>query len=259
MSQQQPADPFWEKMASRYPLPFADGKLAESRRLFALVESMGVVFSGATVLDIGCGTGVHSLPLAQCAAHVTAVDSSPAMLARLEGELVSREICNITAVQGAWQDISVADRGWEKTFDVVWAAMTPAIRTAEDLRKLRACSRQWCVYIGWGRVRQNDFLAEVFDRHGLRFGPPPGAAAVQRLLADQGISSKIDYLSTEWEWQGGAGEASDYAAGFLANAGAEVKPDIIAGLVHQYTRSGQVQHRTLAEMGVIVWTENRTL
>lgn len=51
----------------------------------AVLESAGVR-SGDRVLDLGCGTGQLSLPLAAAGAKVLAVDISPAMVARLEKE-----------------------------------------------------------------------------------------------------------------------------------------------------------------------------
>ncbi|MCI5158023.1 MAG: hypothetical protein D3906_06185, partial [Candidatus Electrothrix sp. AUS1_2] len=56
---------FWEKMAAKYPLPFDEKNLIKTREVIALAEQRGVRIDGATILDVGCGTGVYSLPLAQ--------------------------------------------------------------------------------------------------------------------------------------------------------------------------------------------------
>ncbi len=45
--------------------------------------------AGPDLLEIGCGTGRVTLPLAQAGSRITAVDSSPAMLARCRARLAS--------------------------------------------------------------------------------------------------------------------------------------------------------------------------
>jgi malonyl-CoA O-methyltransferase len=45
------------------------------------------------VLDLGCGTGRHTLALARAGAHVTALDQSPEMLARARAKLEGHEVC----------------------------------------------------------------------------------------------------------------------------------------------------------------------
>lgn len=53
-------------------------------KVIAAVLEQAPVQPGATVVDLGCGTGALSLPLAERGAAVTAVDLSRAMVERLE-------------------------------------------------------------------------------------------------------------------------------------------------------------------------------
>lgn len=55
-----------------------------------------------TLLDIGAGSGKWAVPLAPCVRHVTAVEPSPAMRARLQEHLKERNIDNVTVVPDAW-------------------------------------------------------------------------------------------------------------------------------------------------------------
>ena len=55
---------FWEMKARKYPLPFDRESLRKTEKVIALVKSKGVEISGADLLDIGCGTGIYTLPLA---------------------------------------------------------------------------------------------------------------------------------------------------------------------------------------------------
>ncbi|MCI5209393.1 MAG: hypothetical protein D3910_11510, partial [Candidatus Electrothrix sp. ATG2] len=65
MNQAEKQKKFWEKMAEKYPLPFDEKNLAKTQKVIGKAEQRGVQIDGATILDVGCGTGVFSLPLAQ--------------------------------------------------------------------------------------------------------------------------------------------------------------------------------------------------
>src|SRR5687768_3463845 len=61
----------------------------------ALVAACGDVF-GLRVLDVGCGTGRHTLPIAEMGANVVGLDFSPEMLAvarrRIDGLGISTSV-----------------------------------------------------------------------------------------------------------------------------------------------------------------------
>lgn len=177
---------FWERMAQRYPLPFEDKTLADTRRVLSIVKSKGVAFSKASVLDIGCGTGIYTLPLAHEAAMVNGIDDSEAMIARMTDVMQSENIQNVQPIKAAWKDIDIAARGFEKAFDIAWISMSPAVQTAQDFERMERCARKWCVYIGWGRKRKNALMEEAFRLHDIQYGPPPGVGAAYDILVRSG-------------------------------------------------------------------------
>ena len=73
--------------------------------LFELVRSF--VDSRTTVLDVGAGPGRHTLPLARQAAHVTAVEPSPAMRAQLVEQLHDQALTNVTVISEGWPSAAV--------------------------------------------------------------------------------------------------------------------------------------------------------
>jgi SAM-dependent methyltransferase len=66
-----------------------------------------VIDDRASVLDVGCGAGAASLPLAPPARHIIAVDSQSTMLDALEAVARQRDL-RVTRIDGRWPD--VADR-----------------------------------------------------------------------------------------------------------------------------------------------------
>ena len=81
-------DEFWRNFGS---LMFnADTFARGSQEVQQLLELLGG--KPTTALDLGCGPGRHALPLADAGLEVTAVDTSPSLLAQLEDQRGDRAI-----------------------------------------------------------------------------------------------------------------------------------------------------------------------
>ncbi|MBU2529988.1 MAG: class I SAM-dependent methyltransferase [Elusimicrobia bacterium] len=74
------AKKFWKIKASTYPLPFDKKTLAKTKRILQRIKKENIVFKNKIILDIGCGTGIYTLPLALEAGQVTRTDFSHPLL-----------------------------------------------------------------------------------------------------------------------------------------------------------------------------------
>lgn len=66
---------------------------------------------GEHVVDLGCGTGQLSVPLALEGGRVLAVDVSPAMIDRLAAEASARELVHLQAMAGPIESLSLPPSG----------------------------------------------------------------------------------------------------------------------------------------------------
>lgn len=96
------------------------------------------VTSATTMLDVGAGTGRHTLAFAPHVAAVTAVDPSAAMLGLLQEDLAAQKLTNVTVVQSDWLQADVTPA------DVVLCShvLYPIADVVPFIRKLDASARE---------------------------------------------------------------------------------------------------------------------
>lgn len=80
-----------------------------------LAEVAPRVRPGTVVVDLGCGTGSLTLPLAERGAEMIAVDVSPGMLERLQAKAAEHQMTNVTSIVAAIERMDLAPN----TVDVV--------------------------------------------------------------------------------------------------------------------------------------------
>jgi 2-polyprenyl-3-methyl-5-hydroxy-6-metoxy-1,4-benzoquinol methylase len=136
---------FWERVADAYDAE------ALATRVPVIVERVRqLVPAGASILDVGAGTGAFTLPLAAHAARVTALDYSPAMLRVLRRKLQAAAAPdNVQVVLARWEDAQI------EAHDVVFAA-NALYRVADPrlaLTKIVATARRRGIIV-WSVGRQ---------------------------------------------------------------------------------------------------------
>lgn len=99
--------------ADVYDALYADKDYESEVRFVTDVFSEYGVKAGAAVLDLGCGTGGHAIPLARRGYHVTGVDLSPEMVAQAIAK-AERALVPAEFTVGDVRDVRL-----DRTFDAV--------------------------------------------------------------------------------------------------------------------------------------------
>jgi len=104
----------------------------------------GSVTNDSTVIDVGAGTGRHTLALAPLVARVTAVEPSPAMRAFLQIDVDAQALTNVFTVPAEWlgADVEPAD------FVICSHVLYPIADIVPFVRKLaESAKRRVLVYL----------------------------------------------------------------------------------------------------------------
>jgi SAM-dependent methyltransferase len=149
----------------------------------------------STVLDVGAGTGRHTLALSPLVAHVTAVEPSEAMLALLREEVVAQRLKNVDTVAAEWLQADV------EPADVVLCShvLYPIADVAPFIRKLTAFAKQRVfVYL---RV---DPLPTDFGLWSEFYGEPlqlqPAHLDLLNVLAQLEIAANVAIVEHRFSW-----------------------------------------------------------
>lgn len=151
--------------------------------------------AGATVLDVGCGPGTLTLPLARSGHQVTAVDFADGMLAHLEEQASREGLAGIRTVKAGWEDdwgafgidcadVAVASR----------SIATPDLGAA--LEKLHLAARQKvCLTVAAGSSPRHD--ARIFRALGREYAPEFGHVYCMNILFRMGVMPELRYVRSE--------------------------------------------------------------
>ncbi len=146
-----------------------------------------------SVLDIGCAAGTLAVPLAPAVKSITGLDPSPVMLSLLEQRCRKKDIGNIRAVRGRWQD------DWDElgigVHDVAIASRSLMV---DDLRqallKLQSRARKR-VYVT-ALVEDGPYDRRIVEAAGRKCSLGADYIVVYNLLRQMGIYANINITVT---------------------------------------------------------------
>lgn len=248
---------FWDERAKEFN--GKDIQEKESRDFSSILEFIEVEQDKRfeNVLDIGCGTGFYSIQLSEISDHVTAMDISQNMLAYAEENSKVKHRSNISFVKNTWSELDLEDLKWREKFDLVFASMSPAIDSYEDLIKMINCGRN--SYFLSGFVEKKDSLKDdlskiILSSHNKN---PHGSKIYSafNILWNMGYYPKISYKDSSW---GKFKSVDEFYEEFLIYFGRTkmlTKDDKVAikSYIENKAVDGMVEEKITAKAAWIYW------
>jgi SAM-dependent methyltransferase len=239
---------YWDKASVSYD---KTKKEVQNRRLdktLGLLKQKNLLFEGMKVLEIGCGTGLLAMALAQQGAQVTALDFSQGMLDRFQERLSLDLADKITILSGDWHGIDIKDRGWEKKFDLVIAFMSPGVATAESFFKMMACSKNGCAIRGWAARRQHPILTDLWEKimDAALDDKPQSILYKINLLFSMGLFPDIVFDTVEWDQKISLDQEVDNQMAFFSKVSPKPAPQlekIIKGYLESISKGNMINKR----------------
>ncbi|MBN2870360.1 MAG: methyltransferase domain-containing protein [Campylobacterales bacterium] len=143
------------------------------------------------VLDIGCGPGALSVPLAKRVKEVIAIDFSAGMLEELRAYASREGVTNITTYHMGWED----DWSHLPTIDIAVASRSmevPDMDAALDKMSSRARRACYLTYKVGGSFVDMNILGYI----GKKVKTKPDFWYIPLLLYSRGYLPRIDYIET---------------------------------------------------------------
>jgi SAM-dependent methyltransferase len=175
---------YWNGRATTYESIFRSSSYsAELLRLMELRPE-------DTLLDIACGTGVTTIPLARKVRMVTALDISESMLARLRTRADKDGLSNIRFLNLDWNKTEIGKD--VAPHDVVLVSRSlPGVPLSTTLRKFDLASKRAC-YLTWRSERSDSYEAAVGAALGRHKHDYPDYNVILDTLKAMGLRPRLD-------------------------------------------------------------------
>ncbi|SDK18171.1 class I SAM-dependent methyltransferase [Natronincola ferrireducens] len=248
---------FWNKRAKSYNRDVFE-KQEESNYVIDLLEKYNLLQKNNRVLDIGCGPGKNTIPMAKKCEEVIALDISQEMLEYVGEHGKEHGLDNIVCHEKNWEDISLDEYGWEKKFDLVVASMTPGVYNFSTLKKMLDASKGYCYLSGfinrrdeiWSRLEK-----EILGEHNGNKSREDKIYYIFNILWNLGYHPEIHYFDRTWEHVWSLEETIDlYKQRFNINhtlKEEEIKK--IEAFLTAHQQEGKVIEKTEAKIAVLIW------
>lgn len=248
---------YWDKLSKYYDVRMTQDKRRVDK-VFDILKSENCIGSSSSVMDIGSGTGIYTIPLAKLAKEVTAVDNSSSMCDILKEKTYKSEVNNIKIINEDWNGLDLKSLGLYKKFDLVISSLNPSINSFESICKMNESSKGYCCLISWAGAAKNkvckDLNKIVLNRNYKKGGYD--IIYPLNILYSMGYFPKLDYVDFTWSLENTYEEAvyrliyENYW--FYTDVTEEIK-NKISTYVKENIKDGVFKEEFKSRLGIITW------
>lgn len=236
----------WDEKAKSYNRYSSDEDRFEAK-LLQKILAKEISFQNKRIIDIGAGTGVYTIRVAQDAKEVLALDFSSEMLEILKKDALTLGLQNISIQQTSWDAFK-----YSNTFDIALCTMSPALESDEDFQKFHDIATTK-IYLGWAGIRDSNILNNLFKAHGKINRAPNGSAKLKNWLDKKRKFYMVEPIE---ELRVSTCKAEDGEAKYkwhLEIRGVEANENIIKDVLQNFTKDGIITETTTSHMNLIIW------
>ena len=248
----------WNSFSKQFPHKDDASINEDAHYIIEWIESHGISFENYSLLDIGCGTGAFSIPLALKKAHITALDISYDMLRIVHDKSVECDVSAYVTLQHEnWNTFS-----HEQTFDIVLASMTPAISSAHDIDCMIQATKSLGIFVGWKKYQNNTLLDLLLIAHNAPEHHSNQSIEVKEFLhtlEKASIAYNVHYFPTTWKRTYTYEEAKDYAFKQLLNRKIFPNEEKIDVLLHDIMEDNRIVSENKSVKGVVLFSKCEVL
>ncbi|MEC0239857.1 class I SAM-dependent methyltransferase [Paenibacillus dokdonensis] len=150
---------------------FSEEGRKRTTRIMGWLQTQGVSFENASVLDIGAASGGFSIPFAEQGANVTAVEPSFPLTALMKKSILPSLKGSVEIVREQFEELSIEKMGWQGKFDLVFASMCPAIFGWEMVEKALNCASRFCYISTVAGPKEHNLIEELRPVIGVKGDP----------------------------------------------------------------------------------------
>jgi len=204
-----------------------------------------------TILDIGCGTGVYTIELAKNASKVIALDISSKMLKFLEEDAKKEGVENISIKYSTWEEF----KNIPNSFDLVYASLTPAIRTEEDYNKMMETSQKYLAYLGWAGNKKSNIEILFNESHNIPIIDLNDAKPLKEYLLSKNIKHKIIQFNQTFQREMSIASATLYVQElmFANNGNMDLSVEEMYDTLTPLIQEEKVHFELNGDMELILW------
>ncbi len=211
---------------------------------------------GDTVLDIGCGNGVITIPLANKAKSVIALDISKKMLDILQEKASNQNLFNIKIINKGIENVE-ADKIGHHDVVVASRSLNGIADIQPELEKINRIAQKYVYITLWG-VDNRKFESEMAEILGRDSYQHPDYTIVYNLLHEMGIHANVEILkSNTRNYYSNIEEALDRIRWRIGDLNEEEKSIIKEHLEKNLTKNqdGSLSFTRNNSKWVLIWWE----
>lgn len=184
---------FWNNLALDFPR-YDDKNDDFQQKVIKILEQNNILSSQSSVLDIGCGTGIYTIPIAKKVKKVLALDISSKMVELLKEDIWFHNLNNIIEVEILdWTNFESSQK-----FDVVFASLSAAFKSNEDFEKILNYSKSYVCFLDFVDTKGSNFEQLLYEKFGIEEKRYNDLKNIKKWVDIKGIEYNVIPLKNEY-------------------------------------------------------------